>query len=68
MSDDKVGYGKPPKASRFRPGASGNPKGRPKRKQLLIAEVVNSAIDAPIEFVEGGRRKVTTRQELSLRK
>jgi hypothetical protein len=25
-----VGYGKPPQASRFKPGQSGNPKGRPK--------------------------------------
>ena len=36
MSDDAtdrdydVGYGKPPKATRFRKGQTGNPKGRPK--------------------------------------
>ena len=30
MSDHKVGYGKPPKAHQWRPGQSGNPKGRPK--------------------------------------
>jgi len=30
MSKDKVGYGKPPKATRFQKGKSGNPKGRPK--------------------------------------
>lgn len=29
-ADDEVGYGKPPKATRFQPGASGNPKGRPR--------------------------------------
>jgi hypothetical protein len=28
--DDKVGYGRPPKHSRFAKGRSGNPKGRPK--------------------------------------
>lgn len=28
--DDKVGYGRPPKHTRFRKGVSGNPKGRPK--------------------------------------
>ena len=28
--DYEVGYGKPPKATRFKPGVSGNPKGRPK--------------------------------------
>ena len=26
----EVGYGKPPKATRFKPGKSGNPGGRPK--------------------------------------
>jgi Family of unknown function (DUF5681) len=26
-----IGYGRPPKGSRFKPGQSGNPKGRPKR-------------------------------------
>jgi hypothetical protein len=26
--DDRVGYGKPPKGTRFRPGQSGNPRGR----------------------------------------
>ena len=31
MSDDEVvGYGRPPKGSRFKRGQSGNPKGRPK--------------------------------------
>ena len=29
-SNYEVGYGKPPAASRFPPGQSGNPKGRPK--------------------------------------
>ena len=28
--DYKVGYGKPPRHTRFRPGASGNPRGRPR--------------------------------------
>ena len=28
--DYEVGYGKPPKHSRFKPGQSGNPKGRPR--------------------------------------
>jgi hypothetical protein len=28
--EDDVGYGKPPRAHQFKPGKSGNPKGRPK--------------------------------------
>jgi hypothetical protein len=68
MSDDGDGYGKPPKASRFKPGVSGNPKGRPKRKPIPFAEVVNQVLDAPIEYLERGRPKVTTRRELTLQK
>ena len=30
--DDRVGYGKPPKRTRFRPGQSGNPRGRRRRE------------------------------------
>ena len=30
----RVGYGVPPLETRFRPGQSGNPAGRPKRKTL----------------------------------
>nr|WP_306262013.1 DUF5681 domain-containing protein [Pararhizobium sp. IMCC21322] len=29
-ADYEVGYAKPPQSSRFKPGMSGNPKGRPK--------------------------------------
>ncbi|MGV8996863.1 MAG: DUF5681 domain-containing protein [Parvibaculaceae bacterium] len=31
--EDKIGYGKPPVATRFRPSQSGNPSGRPKKKK-----------------------------------
>lgn len=32
-----AGYGRPPKATRFKPGQSGNPKGRPKKARSLAA-------------------------------
>lgn len=32
---DEVGYGKPPKHSRFAKGRSGNPNGRPKKKKSM---------------------------------
>lgn len=37
QGDDRVGYGKPPKATRFVKGQSGNPKGRPKHEKTLRA-------------------------------
>ena len=40
----KVGYGRPPLASRFKPGQSGNPKGREKRSKnmrTIMKQVLN---------------------------
>lgn len=34
-SDEEVGKGRPPIASRFKPGQTGNPKGRPRRKRAI---------------------------------
>jgi Family of unknown function (DUF5681) len=67
MTSHGVGYGKPPESGRFRAGASGNPKGRPKRKQTPLAEIIKNALNAPIEFRERGRVKVATFRELSLK-
>lgn len=37
--EEKVGYGQPPRHSRFKPGQSGNPKGRPKAARSLQEQV-----------------------------
>jgi hypothetical protein len=67
MGTYEVGYAKPPKHSRFKAGASGNPRGRPKRKASTIGEAINDVLSAPAEYFEGGRPKKTTRQELAIR-
>jgi hypothetical protein len=35
--DEKIGYGNPPAATRFKPGVSGNPNGRPRKLESLAA-------------------------------
>jgi hypothetical protein len=67
MAKYEVGHAKPPKHSRFKPGVSGNPQGRPKRKASTIGEAINHVLSAPAEYLEGGRPKKTTRQELAIR-
>lgn len=67
MADYEVGYGKPPKSRRFQAGASGNPKGRPKRGPVAFAETIEKVLNAKIEYRERGRTKVASAQELSLR-
>lgn len=37
--EERTGYGKPPKASRYQPGQSGNPKGRPKGSRGLRTDL-----------------------------
>ncbi|GAA6164002.1 hypothetical protein NBRC116590_17060 [Pelagimonas sp. KU-00592-HH] len=47
--DDSVGYGKPPKEHQWKPGQSGNPKGRPKNSTEYLAryaEILNEPVKA----------------------
>lgn len=56
-SDYDVGYGKPPKEYRFRPGQSGNPNGRPRRKR---------GPDLPSSFNEALVRELARKQAVTI--
>lgn len=57
--EDEVGYGKPPKATRFQKGKSGNPRGRP-RHNPGIAEFFRK-VSKQVVHANGphGRRRMT---------
>lgn len=66
MADDKtgsaewqVGYGKPPRHSRYQPGRSGNPQGRPKRADTDFSLDERPVLAAALKAAE---RKVTRRE------
>lgn len=65
----EVGYAKPPKTGQFRPGISGNPKGRPRRKAMTednpsasrdsFNEIIMEEAYRPITIQEGGKTTQT---------
>ena len=67
MSDYEIGYGKPPRNGRFKPGVSGNAKGRPKRGPLVAEEIISRVLNAPMTYHDRGRAKIATRQELVIK-
>ena len=61
MSDDEVGYGRPPKRTQFKPGQSGNPSG--KRKGLRsIATELRDILSEEIAIPSGSEIKRVTKQ------
>jgi hypothetical protein len=63
----EVGYGKPPKRTRFEQGKSGNPKGRPKKERgmsTMLRQILNEPMHVTLK---GKRRKVSTQTAILLR-
>lgn len=50
-----VGYGKPPRERRFKPGQSGNPRGRPKKCPTML-ELFACELKRTRTIVEDGQR------------
>lgn len=66
-SDERVGYGRPPRAHQFKPGQSGNPRGRPKGAKNE-ATILHELLHRKIPIREGGRtRKIMVLEAILLR-
>jgi hypothetical protein len=62
-----VGYGRPPKVTQFKPGHSGNPRGRPKGARSIGA-VLQDIIRQKISVTEGGKTRRLPALEVMLRR
>lgn len=63
--DSAVGYGKPPKHTRFKPGKSGNPKGRPSGTSNFKTDV-KAMLKALVKVTRDGKRRTVSAQEAML--
>lgn len=57
-----VGYGKPPKHGQFKPGQSGNPKGKPKSSKNLKS-ILEAELDSKLEIIVNGKKMKVTKQQ-----
>jgi hypothetical protein len=60
--NSKVGYRSPPAATRFKPGQSGNPKGRSKGTKSFAA-IIEQQLQAKVVVEEEGRLRTVSAQE-----
>lgn len=59
LSKDKVGYGHPPKTTRFQKGQSGNPSGRPAGIKSLRSVLEEALAQRTTVRVQGRSKKIT---------
>jgi len=64
---DRVGRNRPPKRSQFKPGQSGNPRGRPKRSKNLRT-VVSEVMTQNVTYPNKGKRITVPAAQAALNK
>ena len=63
----EVGYGKPPAEKRFKPGQSGNPKGRPPGDPYDMRKLLRGILEQRVTIKEkNGRRYTITKLEAAV--
>ena len=62
-----IGYGKPPPGSRFQPGRSGNPKGRPRGDQAFKT-LLQRELEERVPVKEQGRRRKLSKRSVIVKR
>lgn len=64
--DYEIGKGKPPKHHQFKPGQSGNPKGRPKGSKN-VHQILSKVLNEKITITDSGKKQVVDKLEGAVR-
>ena len=64
--DQEVGYKKPPKATQWKAGQSGNPMGRPK-KTKDFERLLDQELSLPLRITDGGQTRTMTKREVLIK-